>query len=547
MALYTTWYDGQSRGVSRGLLYEFLVRKILEDNGFTIQRGINYQVKNNGLWCIPDFVLPDSKKHLVIMFVSHYETPSNSQYTFYETIEELFENKIHFGSHAICVSVIFGRKNGWTSWLLRGFHELFDYCLYPDEGKIFCYIDVLRKTLGNNKYPTFLGGLRNLLRKKVELRYAVNSLREKLLDIFAHGKPKAHLFDLWDMERDYQKGIKIEKELENIRSMLLKCPPLAHNWYLDKRSLYCSLRQSVEYDEKAKIMVDELLHSDVIVQKIRLLPKVTRNFSVGEEKISVILEKCSEDRQFYGFRGPGNWVLLLLIEFAGLKRNSLRNEVNRLALKEGFPNLIPYLYYSKKLTPIQAKFLSRVLLNHLSKRFRDVNPSSENVVENVKLRMIERYRNTLCRASSVQKSLIRTYLERSPILRGAIKGFPRKNYIFVDTLFRDLIPDLKGYQGKVGRLFEIVINPSSSIFIHSRRAIKSTVQHRSAEQAGISRVLRYRFLDGKITANNKIRELIFIPNGYWRYRDLMRLRSSGSKIFSLSKGFLKYLESVFDR
>jgi len=535
-----TWYNGQSRGVTRGLFYEFFVRKVLEDNDFFISRGVNYQVKNDKLFCMPDFVLPDNSKPRVIIFVSHYETPSNSQYMFYETIEELFEYKINYGNQIVCVNLIFGRKDGWTKWLLHGFEELFDYCICPDDAKINYYEDFLQIYDNCTTYEGFLKRLKFLLQKNCELMQVAQDLGQNLITIVKRGQPKTCHFDLWNIERNFYNSVDVDQQKENIKKLF---PNQIHSFSstrnLESKSVVIDDSQS---SRVGSTMINELRNPEIIDHKVKLLLKLTNNLSVDEDRIASILRKCSKNPKLYGFDGPGNWILLLLVEFSGLKRNSLRNEANRMAQGEGIKNPIPYLYYNKELTSIQARLLSNVLLDHLHTRLNKAALSFEQLAKNVKYQILERYRNTLLHNNVQLKSIIRTHLERSRIICSLIKGYPEKAYVFVETLFRDLIPDLKGYEGKVGRIFQIVYSSESSIYIHSRQAVKSSVQHRSSEQSGIARVLRYRYMDGKIIQNPQIKDLVFIPIGYWRHHDLLRLCLSGMKVFPLGKELTKYLE-----
>lgn len=584
----TTWFQGQSEESKKGTIGEILVHKVCTDE-LALQEGKDFFFHAPpfpDLTHEPDFTFMKGHKISSTLSVTHRTASSQSQYDFWENIEELFEDKIILGNNCICGMITLGLKEGWKNWLLDGFRVLYDKYAIPEE-KLGHKISVLNflasrlKKVGAKDFEAKVNVIRQNQNRK-EIRNLINEISNFIDELRKTTKPKKEFFPLWDKERVLFKKVLSKKEfivreynqfpdmkyailgiaqLDKAETQRLKkivngpmkgrdaffercrelkiidssgkiVNPLLKDYVEGKcdqemiRFILDMIKKEIPTFEKT---LKELKNVQYLLERVDIILKNTKNLSSTREIAQVLYETCSNNFSFKGIKDKRNWVLITLMEMSGLKINKLRNEVNKIFKAKGISKVLPYSIYYEKFSKEECQVIAEVIQRHLPKKLSGIR---ERIVKNLVERRIYSLKND--RRLTPLRYAFAYQLMKSNIPQTIVHGYPKKKYEYIDTFFSDLLNLRRGLAGKVGRTF-VITQKNKQFTIHVQSTDPSGLQHRSPEQAGRCRGIRYRFKKGEWidisdeTSDHYSLVPIMILDGAWNGKEVFRLFTAGVK------------------
>lgn len=233
------------------------------------------------------------------------------------------------------------------------------------------------------------------------------------------------------------------------------------------------------------------------------------------ERVKRELFKCSRNVVYLGFEDSDNWMLKILLEACDLAQTDCATLAVEKARKDGIKlNLTEAGLVSSPLTKKASYYIAKVVCEKITKKVD---------IEKVK----EKYMDRLLHEASKEIRIIRILLEGA--LRMLITKLNKDGVtaqLFVNYPLETFFSPFVGKKVSIRQLFVIKIN-EKEIILNSRHARKDTVQHRGAEEVGKRFALSYTFLKNKRIFKRRPRYFVFLPDGFWREVDFIRLIEGG--------------------
>ena len=583
-----TWFKGQSEESKKGTIGEVLVHKVCTDE-LALEEGKDFFFHAPpfpDLTHEPDFTFMKGHKVTSTLSITHRTASSQSQYDFWENIEEHFEDKIILGNACVCSMITLGLREGWKNWLLDGFEVLYDKYDIPEERlghktSALSFLSSQMKKAGVKDFEEKVSLIRQNQNRE-ELKNLIKQISNFVDALRKDTKPKKQFFSLWDKERilfekalskkesiikEYaqfpdmkyailgiarldkeeiphlrriSKGVtkSHDKQIERYKGLKIVnrdgeiTNPLLHDYVEGKydeglvRYILDMIRKEIPTFETT---LQELRSVQGLLERIDIILKSTENLSSTRKIAQVLYETCRNNFSFQGIKDKRNWVLVTLMEMSELKINKLRNEVNRVYKERGITKILPYSIYYEKFSRRDCEVIAEVLQRHFPKKLKGIR---ERILKNLVERRIYSLKND--RRLTPLRYALAHQLMNSKIPKAMIHGYPEKRYEYLCTFFHDLLSLRGGLTAKVGRTF-VVSDEKKKYAIHTQSTDPSGLQHRSPEQAGKCRGIRYRFEEGEwIDLSDESSDSyslvpIMVLDGAWNGKEVFRLFTAGVK------------------